>query len=41
MQAAPYTRKRSFCKNAKFGSVVLASHYISRFNASLSLNTTL
>ena len=29
-------RKRSFCKNVKFGSVALAIHYVSCFNASLS-----
>ena len=31
-----YTRKRIFCKNAKFGSVALALYYVSYFNASLS-----
>ena len=41
MHTEPYTRKRSPCKSVKFGSIVLAFHYISRFNASLSLYTTL
>ena len=35
MYAALYTRKQSFCKNVKFGSVALAFHYASCFNASL------
>ena len=36
MYAALYTRKRSFCKNVKFGSFALAFHYVSCFNTSLS-----
>ena len=36
MYATLYTRKQSFWKDVKFGSVVLAFHYISCFNISLS-----
>ena len=35
MYPALKTRKRNFCDNVKFDSVVLAFHYVSCFNASL------
>ena len=41
MHAAPYMRKRNFLKNLKFGSVVLESHYVTCFNASVLRYTTL
>ena len=36
MYATLYTREKSFCNNVKFGSAVLAFHYVSWFNISLS-----
>ena len=39
MYAELYKRKRSFCKNVNFGSVALAFHYGSCFNASISRYT--
>ena len=39
MQAALYTSKQSFWKNINFGSVTLAFHYRSFFNASSSRHT--